>query len=167
MEGQETEQGAVNETDLRDWGRLQAEGAAFDKKHGLSVGDEVNDDDSEAAADDLEIGALMATVIQTTADIFAPNWEIQSEESEQLGVVYGALLDKYMPDNGLGKYSVELSALVVTAAVIKSRQGVPMRLPEKTEKKNAADVIESQQAPQKVINESSSGVLMPKAVKHG
>ncbi|GLX80884.1 hypothetical protein [Thalassotalea eurytherma] len=97
----------------------------------------------EAEAEpEIESAALVSQVIQVSADIFAPNWKIQAEESAQLGQVYGKLLDKYLPDSGLDKYGLELSALMVTAMVIGSRAGVPLK--EKPEKKpdTQSNVIE-------------------------
>lgn len=157
---------AVNDVDLRDWSKLQNDAALYDKKHGLSFDDPQVEDQKEAA-EELEIAALMSVAIQVSADMFAPNWDLQPEEAEQLGAVYGALLDKYMPDNGLGKYTVELSALVVTAAVLKSRAGIPMKKLDKKEKKSAQDVIKSQDEQQEVVNQQQGNVLVPKRVKNG
>lgn len=114
----------------QEWANVYAEAADIDEIDAPLTGENpVNDEN------DISSAALMADVVQVTADIFAPNWDIQREESEQLGTVYGALLDKYVPDSGLDKYGLELSALMVTAMVLKSRAGVPLKKPEEKEEK--------------------------------
>ncbi|WP_218397977.1 hypothetical protein [Alteromonas lipotrueae] len=106
----------------QEWAGVYAAAAELDETDAPLTGEQSVNEESEIPS-----GALMADVVQVTADIFAPNWNIKREESEQLGAVYGALLDKYMPNSGLDKYGLELSALMVTAMVIKSRAGVPLK----------------------------------------
>lgn len=107
----------------------------------------------DADSGEISSAALMADVVQVTADVFAPNWNMQRDESEQLGTVYGALLDKYMPNSGLDKYGLELSALMVTAMFIKSRAGVPLKLkPEKDKEDKKEGEEKSQSESVKVEN---------------
>jgi hypothetical protein len=149
-----------NEPDLAaesemDWGNLEAQAANVD---------DVNTPESAKESppeDEISSGDLVAQAIQVTADFIAPNWNIKPEESEQLGNVYGALLDKYMPDSDFSKYGLELSALLVTGMILKSRAGVPLR---KKEKKNPEQIAEPEQ--QEVYQQSASSTLTAKAVSN-
>ncbi|GAA5133107.1 hypothetical protein [Thalassotalea piscium] len=114
---------------------------------------------------DMEIAELLGPAIKVTADIFAPNWELQEAECEQLGIVYGALLDKYLPDNSLSKFGVEISAIMVTGIILKTRVGKPMRIEKTKDKKPSDHESESAVKKQVVDNASSNGVLTPKGVK--
>lgn len=137
----------INDIDLSelggDFAALADEAAALD-------GDEnpVNGASAQAEPEkpELTTGELMATAIQATADIVAPNWEIQAEESEALGEAYGALLDKYLPDSGLNNYGVEITALLVTGMVLKSRAGVPLRKPKKDQGEESEPAQEKDRA---------------------
>lgn len=156
-----------------DWQALINQGAALDEKLNPQVTDSGNEPKSmlsEPEDPEIESGALMGEVVQTVADIFAPNWQMQAEESEALGNVYGKLLDKYMPDSGLNKYGLEISAVLVTGMFLKSRKGVPMKIEnekpeENPEQKADASESETTEESQEIVNQSSSNVLIPKAVK--
>lgn len=146
-----------------DWDKLDAQAAEIDNINLPSS--EVKETEPEP---EVSSGELVAQAIQVTADLIAPNWQIQPQESEKLGVVYGALLDKYMPDSGIDKFGLEISALLVTGMIIKSRSGIPLRKPKpKDDEKSAIE----QQAPvtsEQVVHEqvAASATLEAKAVKH-
>jgi hypothetical protein len=158
---------------------IQAEdaetGATWDAL--IKQGQQLEDDNSksgyqaaEQAPPEPEInsGELVGDALYTLAGIFAPNWEIQPEESAQLGTVYGKLLDKYMPDLDVGKYGAEIGAIVVTGMILRTRIGVPLRLPEKPEKtadKGEESPSPAPPPPQPVVNGNNNGVLTAKAVK--
>ena len=117
----------------QEWAVLAAQAKALDGE--ISPETQLIENPEAEPEIDISSGELMTEVIQVTADALAPNWEIQPEESEKLGTVYGALLDKYLPDNGLSNYGLEISALLATAIVFKSRSGIPLRKP-KEKKRN-------------------------------
>jgi hypothetical protein len=120
----------IEETEINpdeEWARLEQSAQALD---GILSPELPAAENSEPEQTGLETGELLAQAIQASADIFAPNWQIEPEESEQLGVAYGALLDKYLPDSGLEKYGIELSAILITGMVLKSRAGMPLRKPK-------------------------------------
>tara|TARA_Y100000994_G_C15703663_1_gene446400 strand:+ start:1284 stop:1778 length:495 start_codon:yes stop_codon:yes gene_type:complete len=162
IEIEETTQGV---DDLaREFAALTAEGEALDGEQNPLTGETP---DKEPAELEIPTGELMAQVVQTTADIFAPNWEIQPDESEALGNAYGALLDKYMPDSGLDKWGLEITALMVTGMVIRSRAGVPLKKKPKSEKtrqgeKNEPEEkqeVKESEPKQEILNSNPSGVL--------
>lgn len=166
----EIEETATSADDLaREFAALTAEGEALDGEQIPLTGEQSENEPEKA---EIPTGELMAQVVQTTADIFAPNWEIQAEESEALGNAYGALLDKYMPDSGLDKYGVEIAAVMVTGMVLRSRAGVPLKKQpksqktarsreEKTEENQelAKEEIKKPEPEQEIINSNPSGVL--------
>jgi hypothetical protein len=120
----------IEETEINpdeEWARLEQSAQDLD---GILSPELPSVENSEPEQTGLETGELLAQAIQASADIFAPNWHIEPEESEQLGIAYGALLDKYMPDSGLDKYGIELSAILITGMVLKSRAGVPLKKPK-------------------------------------
>ncbi len=148
---EETTQDPAIESEFN-WDKLEAQAADVDNINSPTtvVGESQKEPEPEVTS-----AELLSQAIQITADVVAPNWQIQPEESEQLGTVYGALLDKYMPDSGLDRFGLEISALLVTGLIIKSRSGIPLRKPDdkKPPLENSAEQVKS-------------GVLEPKAVKH-
>lgn len=140
------------------WAALEAEGETLNAE---VTGEEFLPADPEPAAPEISSEELMSDVVLATSSIFAPNWEIQPEEANQLGSVYGKLLDKYLPDSGLDKYGLEISAVVVTGMIIKSRAGIPLRKPEPKEKAKdkAKGKPDAGEPAQPVDNASESGVL--------
>jgi hypothetical protein len=141
-----------------DWSKLEAQAAAIDGEDSPEITPATEPEQEISSAE------LVGQAIQVMADVVAPNWEIKPKESEQLGVVYGALLDKYMPESGFDKYGLEISALLVTGMVLKSRSGISLRKPknenEKTSQISAKSTVDASH--QQVV----SGVLSPKAVKN-
>lgn len=153
---EENEPDLANESEM-DWGNLEAQA--------LNI-DEINTPESAKGSppeDEISSGDLVAQAIQVTADFIAPNWNIKPEESEQLGNVYGALLDKYMPDSDFSKYGLELSALLVTGMILKSRAGVPLR---KSEKKAPEQIAKPEQEQQEIYQQTASSTLEAKAVSN-
>lgn len=131
-----TEEQHINADEAFSLESLVIQGERIDKENPLLnplLSEEAQANAETEAEPEIESAALVTQVVQMSADIFAPNWQIQPEESAQLGQVYGKLLDKYLPNSGLDKYGLELSALMATAMIIGSRAGTPLK--EKPEKK--------------------------------
>ena len=78
--------------------------------------------------DGIKTAEIIAPVIGLCCDLFAPNWKIQAQEKELLTDSYAQIIDKYFPDS-LGKMGVELNALLITAAIITPRLGIPRNNP--------------------------------------
>ncbi|RTR33518.1 hypothetical protein [Shewanella atlantica] len=87
---------------------------------------------------------LVAPVVALACTMLAPAWNIQKEEVDALSGAYGDLLDKYFPE-GAGAFGVELSALLVTGAIIMPRLGTPRKEETKIDntKEAANDETES------------------------
>lgn len=75
---------------------------------------------------------IIAPLLQMGFGVLAPNWQVSEPEIEQLSIAYGGLIDKYFP-SGVGQYSVEISAVMITAAVVLPRMKTPRKEPELTE----------------------------------
>jgi hypothetical protein len=82
---------------------------------------------------------LIFPVVGLACAVLAPSWNITTDEQQALADNYGAVIDKYFPE-GAGSFGVELSALLVTGAILAPRLGTP-RKPEKETKtdEKAAD----------------------------
>ena len=80
---------------------------------------------------------ILEMVIGPTAAILAPNWAISAQEVTQLSKLYGALIDKYVPDMQTS-YGLEISAVLVTVTVLMPRIGKPRKLEEKPKKGEGA-----------------------------
>lgn len=143
------------------WESLTVDAVGVDEKAGLATPEQLGQQEVEEAAAGMSTGELVGTAIQATADFIAPNWDIQPEESAQLGEAYGALLDKYLPDSGLDKYGAEITALLVTGMILKSRAGIPMKKPKPKEPEKAeSGEAANDAAPEQVVrNATTSGVL--------
>jgi hypothetical protein len=117
----------------------KTEQAAFDEagldKIEAALLDDIKQDEAAAGvtlsdqpAVDEELRGLVGGVLTMGFAVLAPNWNIQPVEVEQLTESYTMLLCKYCPD-GLGDYGVEISAVMITAAVFGQRVGVPRVAP--------------------------------------
>jgi hypothetical protein len=115
--------------DAQEFARLEALAAEIDGADNYSVTTEYDD-----APSDAQLSELLTPAIRLTADIFAPNWALADEECEQLGKAYGAVIDKYLPDNDLSKYSIEITAVMTTLIVFGSRAGKPRKAPPEIKK---------------------------------
>lgn len=81
---------------------------------------------------------ILEPVLAMGFGVLAPNWQVQPQEVEQLADVYAQLLDKYFPD-GLGDYGVEISAVMVTGAIVLPRLKTPRKVEQVEEvEKDAA-----------------------------
>lgn len=151
------------------WASLGNQASVLDSELAPTDNQSINDLGGEVDAVEISTAELLAPVIKVTGDIFAPNWELDETECEQLGIAYGALIDKYLPDNPASKYGLEISAVMVTLAVFGSRKGVPMRIEEKPKKEapQLSEQIETQEPPQTIFNQSANSILTPKAVEVG
>ena len=92
---------------------------------------------------------VLFPILQMGFGVVAPNWNVQDSEVQQLAECYGQLTDKYFPD-GLGDYGVEISAVMVTAAIVLPR----LKLPRKIEQKPAEAANDSQYS-QEAANDGS------------
>lgn len=81
---------------------------------------------------------LCTMVLGPLFAIFAPNWNVTASEVDQLGQVYGAVVDKYFP-KGLGKYDKEIAAVVVTCAIVMPRAHKPPKIDKPKEEPPPAD----------------------------
>lgn len=140
-----------------DWGKLEAQAAAIDDINSPQAADDSPPEPEISSAE------LVGQAIQVTADLIAPNWKIQGEESQQLGVVYGALLDKYLPDSDFSKYGLEISALIVTGMILKSRAGVPL---QKEKKKKPEQIKPTNDQGAEVYNQQVNSTLEAKVVSN-
>lgn len=121
----EENEAAINEPELRG---LEAEVIGEINRDAAAVGDIT----AQAVAPlDEEMRGLVGGVLGMGFSVLAPNWQVQQEEVEQLTEAYTALLCKYCPD-GLGEYGVEISAVMITFAVVAPRLGKPRNIPETT-----------------------------------
>lgn len=78
---------------------------------------------------------IIAPIFSVVSKLVVPNWNISDEEVEALSEAYSGLLDKYYPEGVQKKFSVEISALLVTAMIVAPRVGTPRVKPvEKDEK---------------------------------
>ena len=116
---------AFNENELK---ALEAETVADIAKDEAAAGD------SLPVAIDEEMRGLVGGVLGMGFAVLAPNWEVKQEEVEQLTEAYTALICKYCPD-GLGDYGVEISAVMMTFAVVAPRIGKPRERPKQPAQK--------------------------------
>lgn len=72
---------------------------------------------------------IVGPVVAMACAAFVPAWEVSGPEQEQLSGVYAAVLDKYFP-RGM-TMGPELTALLVTAAIVMPRLGRPRKIEEK------------------------------------
>ncbi len=77
---------------------------------------------------DEEMRGLVGGLLGMGFAVLAPNWDVKPDEVEQLTEAYTALLCKYCPD-GLGNYGVEISAVMLTFAVVAPRLAIPRNKP--------------------------------------
>lgn len=87
---------------------------------------------------DVPTGQLCAMVLGPLFAIFAPNWNVTGSEVQQLGEAYGKVIDKHFKE-GLGKYGVEVTAVIVTCAIVAPRAHKPPKIEKPKESKPPAD----------------------------
>lgn len=123
--------------------KTEQETAAFDEaglnKLEAEILGEIQQDETAAGFSsvavkpvDEELKGLVGGVLNMGFVVLAPNWKVAPEEVEQLTEAYTALLNKYCPD-GLGQYGVEISALMMTFAIVAPRLGTPRTAPKPKE----------------------------------
>jgi len=110
---------AINQEELQS---LEAEVLGDIETDAAAVGE------GPALAVDEEMRGLVGGVLGMGFAVLAPNWQVRPEEVEQLTEAYSALLAKYCPD-GLGEYGVEISAIMITFAVVAPRLKTPRLAP--------------------------------------
>jgi hypothetical protein len=89
---------------------------------------------------DFTMADVLASAIQLTADIAAPNWKITEDESQSLATAWGNVIEVWLPGATLNPKWMALGLAAATTAVIaKSRAGVPLRQP-KIEKREEKEV---------------------------
>lgn len=74
--------------------------------------------------------------------ILAPNWQVSEDETEQLAGAYAMLMDKYLP-TGMGAYSVEIAAIMITGAVVIPRLKVPRKDEPEAKKQSPYELKEA------------------------
>ena len=82
---------------------------------------------AEAADQEMPTGEVLALVMGPAFEVLAPNWKISDSEARQLANAYGAVIDKHFP-GALGNFGIELTAVVMTLAVIAPRMHKPRKL---------------------------------------
>jgi len=102
--------------------KLEAEALGDIKEEAAAVGDVAAT--MQAPQIDEEMRGLVLGLLGGGFAVLAPNWQVRQEEVEQLSDAYTSLLCKYCPD-GLGDYGVEISAVMMTLAIVAPRIGVP------------------------------------------
>ena len=80
---------------------------------------------------------ILHPVLMMGFGVIAPNWQISDEEAFQLAEVYGQLIDKYFPD-GMGNYGAEITAVMVTGAIVLPRLKTPRKIEPKEDEQKAA-----------------------------
>lgn len=104
-----------------------------------------------------QLKAMVQMLLDTSASLIAPNWDIESAETEALTEALIPVLDKYFPNLG-GKIGIEFVLLSTVAMVAAPRiqAGKPMRVekeinPKKDDAKaDAAPKAQSYEQPQAV-----------------
>ncbi len=125
--------------------KTEQETAAFDEaglnKLEAEILGEIQQDETAAGFSsvavkpvDEELKGLVGGVLNMGFVVLAPNWNVGPEEVEQLTEAYTSLLAKYCPD-GLGEYGVEISAVMMTFAVVAPRIGTPRKAEPKKEER--------------------------------
>ncbi|MCG7979595.1 MAG: hypothetical protein N0E58_15875 [Candidatus Thiodiazotropha endolucinida] len=71
---------------------------------------------------------IIESILQMGFGILTPNWGVTPGECKELSKSYGALFDKYFPGGMAGKYGLELTAVMGTAAVVLPRINKPRKL---------------------------------------
>lgn len=89
--------------------------------------------DTPAPSPEIPTTDLIAPLVALACGVFCPAWEIGAEEQGALTQSYADVLDKYFPE-GAGAFGVELSALLITAAIITPRFKQPRQHEEKPTK---------------------------------
>lgn len=81
---------------------------------------------------------LLQPALRLVFDKAAPAWKVSDSEVQSLADVYGALVDKYFPGGVMNRWGLELSALMLTFAVLGPRWGTPTHEAPKEDLKAAA-----------------------------
>lgn len=105
--------------------------------------DDFNPDNLPSVADEAQ-QAQMRAMVQMLLDVgfgvLAPNWGVESNETEQLTDALIPVLDKYMPNvaGNIGPEFVLLSAVALVAAP-RIQQGVPLRVEKEVNPRNESE----------------------------
>lgn len=90
-----------------------------------------------AALEQQETAAALALLLEPAFGLLAPGWNVQAGECQALAGAWSPVLVKYFP-GGIGQMGPELTALLVTAAVIGPRLGKPRTVDKQDDGKAAA-----------------------------
>lgn len=150
MENDNPEAAEAADFDLQ---RLEAEAAEASAEEQAAIPDAGGD-----TLPDMPTADLLRPIIDLGCGVVVPAWGIQEQEKKALADAYAALVDKYMPDGGLGPYAVELNALLLTAAIVVPRLHLPKR-EEPEAVKEPEPVKEARQAARQ-----ATAATMPEAV---
>ena len=92
--------------------------------------------DAQPEPEIMPMAELIRPTLRMVFDKAAPAWRVSDAEVKGLADVYGALIDKYFP-GGVGRWGLELSALMLTFAVLGPRWGTPTHEAPKEEARAA------------------------------
>ncbi|MEW8411362.1 MAG: hypothetical protein AB2696_21220 [Candidatus Thiodiazotropha sp.] len=118
QEGQGVDLGIDGQEREQEFRRLEAEAISG----GVSPSSPVSPGQVEP-----DTAKIIESILQMGFGIVAPNWGVTPGECNELSKAYGALFDKYFP-GGMGKYGLELTAIMGTAAVVLPRIKKPRKL---------------------------------------
>ena len=132
-----------DEQALKELNDLDAAAASLD-------GEPAGQSDIEDIEQSIPTSDLLLGILSPAFDILAPNWNVKGNEKQAIAEAYGGLIDKYFPEgNFASAYSLEISAVLVTATVFGSRIGTPRNKPEEK------TVMQEKQKQQPQENEDS------------
>lgn len=110
---------------------LELEAAAADAQESTVTIPPPPGEQEQAKASAAEWKEIIHPVIHMGFTVLAPNWGVNVDESEALADAYVPVLEKYFPDAGT-QFGPEISAALVTMAIIAPRLNKPRKLEEKT-----------------------------------
>ena len=117
---------------------------------------ELNDQvEHQAETNSAEWKTIFTQLLGPGFAILAPAWNVQKSEIEALSEAYAPVMAKYFPD--VSQVGPEISAALVTAAVIVPR----LSMPRKVENKNEASPAEVEKQPKKATQNKSNVTQLP------
>ncbi|MPY23914.1 hypothetical protein [Shewanella sp. YLB-07] len=105
----------------------------------------VNQLGGTAPEPEIPTSELIAPIIGLACNFICPAWEIAAEEQGALAQSYADVIDKYFP-GGAGTFGIELSALLITGAIIAPRLKKPRKHEDKPTKELSEQTAEEVKA---------------------
>ena len=106
---------------------LQAEMAQLGAEAEEKSPEEITQAAAIVSSSEEEYLELLTHLLGPGFAVMAPGWGVTTQEVETLAGAYSPLLAKYFPD-GPGKFGPEISAALVTVAIIAPRLTMPRQL---------------------------------------